>query len=217
MESAKKDRNEITRAATNARRKLSVTSLIFFTVSFLGWGLEMLSCSSWFTDFSDRGFLTLPFCVIYGAPVCMIFLLLGTPKEGILVSAIRKAKLYGGVKVILRYVLYFLVSALLATLFELIFGALFSSLGVTLWTYRSYSFNYKGYICLWFSLIWGALITFFMALIWPPLYRLFSRIPQRAAEIANVVLWIAVIADFSFNFTYLLLYKQQFSLILGVG
>lgn len=196
-------------------KKLSVVSLIFFTVSFLGWCTEMLYCSSWFTDFSDRGFLTLPFCVIYGAPVCLIFLFLGTPKEGILSGAVEKTRLGKGAKIFLRYALYFLLTAAIATLFELIFGLLFDRLGVRLWSYRRFSFNYKGYICLWFSLLWGVLITFFMALLWNPLYRLLSRVPKGIAGILNAILWLAVLGDFSFNLTYLLQNKRHFELIFG--
>ncbi len=194
-------------------RKLAVVSLMFFTISFLGWCLEMIFCSSWFTDFSDRGFLTLPFCVIYGAPPCFLFFTLGSPRAGVLANAVEKTPLYKGVKIFLRYALYFLLSALIATLFELVFGLLFDSFGVRLWTYRAYSFHYKGYICLWFSILWGVLITLFMSTLWTPLYKALSRVPKRFAAFLAIFLWLAVIGDFSFNMAYLLVHKRHFELI----
>lgn len=210
------DRSEKKTAEPVGRHKLSAVSLMFFTISFLGWCMEMVYCSSWFTDFSDRGFLTLPFCVIYGTPVCLVFLALGTPRRGFLSDTIEKTGASRAVKELFRYVLYFLLAAAIATLFELVFGLLFDSLGVRLWTYRRFSFNYKGYVCLWFSLLWGALITLFMSTLWGPLYRAVCRVPKGAAVALNVVLWLAVIVDFSFNFTYLLLYKRHFELIFGL-
>ena len=109
--------------------------------------------------------------------------------------------------------LYFLLTAAFATLFELVFGFAFDALGVRLWSYRRFSFNYKGYVCLWFSLIWGFLITLFMSTLWHPLYKAVSRLPKKAAVFLNVLLWIAVIGDFSFNFAYLLIEKRHFELI----
>lgn len=197
-------------------KKLSSVSLMFFTISFLGWCMEMVYCSSWFTDFSDRGFLTLPFCVIYGTPLCLTFLILGTPQKGVLANAVEKTSLKKGQKLILRYLLYFLLTAAFATLFELVFGLAFDALGVQLWSYRRFSFNYKGYVCLWFSLLWGVLITLFMSVLWNPLYKAISRLPKKAAVFLNVVLWIAVLGDFSFNLAYLLIEKHHFELIFQI-
>ena len=131
-----KEKEEATRVPPKGLRRISVVSLMFFLISFLGWCMETIYCSSWFTDFDDRGFLTLPFCVIYGTPLCLVFLLLGTPKEGFLARNIEKTKLKRGMKIFLRYALYFLLSVGIATLFELVFGLLFDSLGVRLWSYR---------------------------------------------------------------------------------
>ena len=88
-----KEKEEATRVPPKGSRRISVVSLMFFLISFLGWCMETIYCSSWFTNFDDRGFLTLPFCVIYGTPLCLVFLLLGTPKEGFLAGSIEKTRL----------------------------------------------------------------------------------------------------------------------------
>lgn len=190
--------------------RLSVVSLIFFVVSFLGWCLETVYCSSGFTAFCDRGFLTLPFCVIYGTPLCLVFFALGTPREGRLATAVDRLPVCKPVRTLLRYALYFLLSGALATLFELVFGAAFDLFGVQLWSYERYPMNFRGYICLPFFFVWGALITAFMSLFWQPLYRLLEKIPAKAARIVNAVLWLAIVADFSLNFGYLLLRGARF-------
>ena len=213
---AEKERNhqgDISEQVLRERKKLSSVSLMFFTISFLGWCMEVVFCSSGFTRFYNRGFLTLPFCVIYGTPLCLTFLMLGTPQRGILANAVERTSLKKGQKIFLRYALYFLLTAAFATLFELVFGFAFDALGVRLWSYRRFSFNYKGYVCLWFSLIWGFIITLFMSTLWHPLYKAVSRLPKKAAVFLNVLLWIAVIGDFSFNFAYLLIEKRHFELI----
>ena len=196
---AEKERNhqgDISEQVLRERKKLSSVSLMFFTISFLGWCMEVVFCSSGFTRFYNRGFLTLPFCV-----------------RGILANAVERTSLKKGQKIFLRDALYFLLTAAFATLFELVFGFAFDALGVRLWSYRRFSFNYKGYVCLWFSLIWGFLITLFMSTLWHPLYKAVSRLPKKAAVFLNVLLWIAVIGDFSFNFAYLLIEKRHFELI----
>jgi len=184
-------------------KKFSVLSLIFFTVSFLGWCLEVVFCSSGLTNFCDRGFLTLPFCVIYGAPLCLIYLILGTPNCGLLSSLCKKIKNPILTKIAV-YGLYFILSAAIATLFELVFGYLFHLLGVRLWDYSYKRVHFRGYICPTYSLIWGVLITLAMRLVFPFLYRLFSRIPVRISAFVSLVLWVAVGMDFFINFSLLI-------------
>lgn len=140
----------------------------------------------------------------------------GHAAKGNFATAVERTSLKKGQKIFLRYALYFLLTAAFATLFELVFGFAFDALGVRLWSYRRFSFNYKGYVCLWFSLIWGFLITLFMSTLWHPLYKAVSRLPKKAAVFLNVLLWIAVVGDFSFNLAYLLMEKRHFELIFQI-
>ena len=133
--------------STGKRESPAAVSSVFFVLSFLGWCMETVYCSDFFTKFPDRGFLTLPFCVIYGAPPCLARLLFGTPREGRLARAADKAGLNGAGSILFRYGSYFLLSAGTATLFELSFGALFDAFGVRLWNYSRRPLNFRGYIC----------------------------------------------------------------------
>lgn len=209
----KNNKNGVPVSEIDKKKKISTVSLMFFVVSFLGWCMEVVFCSSGLKNFNNRGFLTLPFCVIYGAPLCLIFLMIGTPREGALAAAVERTSLGRGGKIFLRYALYFLLTASIATLFELVFGFVFDKLGIWLWSYHRFPLNYKGYICLYFSLIWGFLITAFMSVAWKPLYKLLSLVPNGIAGTLNMILWFAVILDFSFNFGYLIIEKKHFELI----
>ena len=74
---------------------LKTWSLLFLSVSFFGWVFETIVCFVQSGRISDRGFLTLPFCPIYGFPVCVIYFLLGTPTDGFffrLLGRIRRSK-----------------------------------------------------------------------------------------------------------------------------
>ena len=189
---------------TNWRRNLSVASLCFFVVSFFGWGYETLTCYVAYGHYCDRGFLSLPFCPIYGAPVCLFILLAGTPKQGVFVRLTELLPLRGnladGWKRAFAYVGYFLFSSLFVTGIEYAVGAYFRSRGVKLWGYARYPANYKGLICLPVSLLWGLLFTLFATFVWRPLYKLLYKIPKPLAFCINATLWVSLTFDFCLRF-----------------
>ena len=139
--------------------------LLFLSISFLGWGIEMLYALARTGRFTDRGFLTLPFCTIYGFSILIIYALIGTPREGgLLLRAYPHRRS--------RVLFYFLLAMAIPTLIELVTAAVLDhGFGVRLWDYHPYPLDLWGYICLPLSLIWGVLITAFMAWGFPPLHR----------------------------------------------
>ena len=56
----------LTPAESKAQR-LYALALVFYFVSFIGWCGETLLFLVRFGRLRDRGFLTLPFCTIYGS------------------------------------------------------------------------------------------------------------------------------------------------------
>lgn len=169
--------------------KVNKCILIFLLLSFLGWTLETAYCFALSGKFCNRGFLNLPFCTIYGFSLMAIYILIGTPQSGGLMLGKCKNKA-------LRFILYFLLAALIPTLAELATGIIFDKcFGVRLWNYSPYKYNYGGYICLEFSLIWGILITIFMATVFPAIERLVAKIPARVANVAVTILGLAICVD----------------------
>jgi uncharacterized membrane protein len=161
-------------------------------------------CYIAYGHYCKRGFLSLPFCPIYGAPVCLFILLFGTPKCGVFARAFKRVPLRGqyadGWKRAFSYVAYFFFSALSVTVVEYAVGAYFRSRGVKLWGYSSYPANYKGLICLPVSLLWGLLFTLFATFLWKPLYKVCAKLPKPIVFAVNVLLWTCISLDFSFRF-----------------
>ena len=79
---------------------LLLSTLVF---SFIGWLFESILFRITYGSWYDRGFLTLPFCPIYGFTLLIIYLLFGTINGGgILFNKVKKGSF--------RTILYFLVS-----------------------------------------------------------------------------------------------------------
>lgn len=184
--------------------------LMFMLISFIGWCMETVYVLLCFGRLSDRGFLSMPFCPIYGASILAVYFAVGTPQGGVLQPLFAKAKglplparaaAYAGL-----YLLYFLAAALIPTAAEFLTGLFFDKLfGIRLWDYTDRPFNLLGYVCLPMSALWGLLITAAMALLWTPLEKLLARIPQRAAKAAALTLAALLLIDFCGNFIYLCL------------
>ena len=185
---------------TEIRRSIVATSFVFLVISYGGWVYETLLCMTAFGNFADRGFLRLPFCPIYGGAACAVGLLLGTPIEGNLATAIgRLARRYGwtdGVAKAVRYAVYFLLSTLFATAVELIVGVVFQNLGYDLWSYANEPYNFKGVICPSISICWGFMMTIGMRYPYAWLMRAAKSTPTKVLALPCVLLLGAMLTDF---------------------
>ena len=183
--------------------------LIGFLVSFGGWVLETAMHYIRYKEYTDRGFLTLPLCPIYGASVILIAYFFGTPQalDGILDRQILRSESAKRLlkSKVMRYIAYFVMVTLISTAAELVIGGIFKMIGMPLWDYSDKAFNLFGVICLSYSLIWGAMITAVMAFLWRPMSRLFSKMPNRTAIISAFTLLVAATIDFAVNLVLLLL------------
>ena len=160
--------------------------LLFMAISFLGWIAETIFFLICYAAFYDRGFMTLPFCTIYGCSFLLLYALIGVPSE-------KSSSLF-----------YFLLCTLIPTALELITGWFFQyAFGLRLWSYEQYAFHYRGYICLEYALLWGVLIPPCMKYIFLPLKnRIFSMNALRVG-ILSTLLAILSTADWGINFSRL--------------
>ena len=191
------------------KRDFKSVTLLFFFISFIGWGFETLVCFVQSGTFCDRGFLTLPFCPIYGIPVCVIFLIFGRPTDGLFYRILKqkKSKRTGQGRDIQKFwsvLLYFFSAALIATVAEFVVGIILDSVGISLWSYRGVPFCFMDVVCLPVSLVWGALITVFSQFILPPVERFLIRLPRGLKTFLSIGLWLALIIDFVGNWAYYL-------------
>jgi uncharacterized membrane protein len=186
-------------------------------VSFIGWAFETGVCFVQSGEFYDRGFLLLPFCPVYGAPVCLIYLLFGRPSDGFFYRLIERKKQKLGRQVcvldkILSIFAYFLTAMAIATLGELIVGIVLENNGVSLWSYGG-KFSYKGLVCLPVSVAWGGLISLFSQFALPKIENLVARIPKKFGLYLSIFLWVAIGIDFALNWLYVMKNGVHFDVV----
>jgi uncharacterized membrane protein len=173
--------------ATDARKKILACLLLFFLFSFLGWGFEKIMFLVAYGVNADRGFLSLPFCTIYGSALILIRVVLGLPD----VSG------YEYPYNLLRFLFYAVAAASIATAVELVTGLFFEEVfHVRLWTYADYAHVYRNYICLPVSIAWGVMIATAMTAVWQPLESAFSKLSLSFLGWSVGLLSLAVALDF---------------------
>ena len=133
---------------------------IFFTGSILGWCLETVfrrfcpenKSRKWI----NPGFLIGPYLPLYGFGLCTLFILSEVEKILPLSNPVAaKAAVI-------------ILMAVCMTLLELIAGLIFvKGMNVKLWDYSNKRFNYKGIICLEFSVYWFILAMVYYFFIHP--------------------------------------------------
>lgn len=111
---------------------------LFFAYSFLGWLIETVVASGKQRKFVNRGFYSGPVCFIYGGSAALMTVVLQDFQGNLL--------------------LRFLACAVLATLVEWCAGKLLERIShKRWWNYSALKWNFDGYICLPYSVLWGIL------------------------------------------------------------
>ena len=123
---------------------------IFFIGSVFGYFLELFYRRIKHKKWVNPGFLVGPYLPIYGFGLCTL---------SIMYIELSKYNI--------NALLIILLMSLSMVLIELIGGLIFLNIGgIRLWDYSSLKFNYKGVICLRFSIIWtflSAIYYYFVA------------------------------------------------------
>lgn len=106
--------------------------------SFLGWTIETVTGTIKKKTFVNRGFSTGPFCLVYGI--------------GALVMVVAFQELKSNLFFL------FLGCAVLGTMLEWITGKLLERMNQhKWWDYSDKRWNFDGYICLQYTVLWGIL------------------------------------------------------------
>lgn len=168
--------------------------ILFMEISFLGWAVETVFFLLCYGEWHDRGFMTLPFCTIYGCSFLLLYFLIGTPED---------RRLHMGSEAF-SPMLYFLLCALIPTGLELLTGWFFqNTFGLRLWSYESYHFHFQGYICLEYALLWGILIPPCMKYIFLPMKRRVFIWKASYAGAVSTLLAVLAAVDWTVNFSRL--------------
>ena len=117
----------------------------FLIYSFGGWVVEVIFHAVALGKVVNRGFLNGPVCPVYGFGVLSVFAMINTLQN----SGYQMSE-----------GMIFLFGVILATVVELIAGWMLDvCFHARWWDYSDKPFNFHGYICLEFSLIWGLAIV----------------------------------------------------------
>ncbi|MBQ9342330.1 MAG: hypothetical protein IJT81_08235 [Lachnospiraceae bacterium] len=149
---------------------------VFLIYAFIGWCAEVAYSAVTKGVFINRGFLNGPVCPIYGVGMLMV------------VSCLTPLKA--------NHLILFAGSMFLTTTVELIVGwGMEKIFHQHWWDYSDEHFNFKGYICLRFSLIWGFACMMVIDIAHPPIKKLISIFPYRLGIVLQIFFFTVFIAD----------------------
>ena len=149
---------------------------LFFIYSFLGWCTEVAFQAIAHGKIVNRGFLNGPLCPIYGAGIIGVLLILEPVLDNI--------------------ILLFFGGMILTTSIELIGGSILdTAFHMRWWDYSNEPYNYRGYICLRFSIIWGLAVVGVVKIIHPLIMLLIDIIPKEIGIIVLVIFTLTFIVD----------------------
>lgn len=155
--------------------------LLFFVYCFLGWIWETSYVSVRMKRFTNRGFMHGPMLPIYGSgAITMLFTTLPVNSNMVLV---------------------FIVACISATILELCTGTAMEAIfKVRYWDYTRYKINYKGYICLKASILWGVAGVLLVFFVNRPISGMVLAIPRQIADLIAFALTFVAACDFGASF-----------------
>ena len=158
----------------------------FLIYSFLGWCTEVAYAAVCEGRVVNRGFLNGPVCPIYGFGILAVF---GAINTGL--------SRFGTGSSYTNLLLIFMCGMALTTMIELLGGwALDKIFHARWWDYSDRPFNFHGYICLQFSLLWGIGIVLVVEVLHPLIAATFDRIlPETVGWPLMYFLYIVYAAD----------------------
>ena len=169
----------------------------FFIYAILGWGVEVIYTYFKRRTWVNRGFLYGPLCPIYGIGVFAIYTVVGK----------LMGEMSGRGMFVVFYI--FIIVTVLTTLIEWGTGAILEKLFMTKWwDYSTQPFNYKGYVCLLFSLIWGMAGTLLLLYVHPFVVKGVAFIPKELAKTLAVTMLVMFSLDLIYTIKSLVGFRK---------
>ena len=196
------DSHIVYKTLVNEKRKHQTLSqfisyfLIFLSVSCLGWLWETIYFIIKDGELTDRGFLNLIWCPIYGTAILGIYFLMGTPHRpsGIL-------KKLNGKNIFIRYSIYFILAIIIPSILELVVGVFFEYyFDLVLWHYTGNRFLITKFVSLEISLIWGLAITIGMRFLFDLLEKICLKMKELNLILFGTFLFSIFTADVLISF-----------------
>lgn len=137
----------------------------FIIYSFIGWCVEVIYHAVKVGKVINRGFLCGPVCPVYGFGILAVFAMTKSVLPSL--ANMSESRLTEGDR-LSEVLIVFLCCMILATAVELAAGWILDmAFHARWWDYSKEPFNLNGYICLRFSMIWGAAGVFVVRIIQP--------------------------------------------------
>lgn len=146
--------------------------------SFLGWFVETIVGTIRKKKFVNRGFSSGPFCFIYGTAAVIIIIALEDLEN--------------------RPFFLFLGCMIIATMIEWFVGKILERMNQhKWWDYSDKKWNFDGYICLQYSVLWGLLGMLALKFGDEEFIDLFQLIPKPLGNIFIGIAFAGIVVDMS--------------------
>lgn len=146
-------------------------AVLFFAYSFLAWLAETAIATYKEKDFKNRGFVSGPFCFVYGFTGVLLTVFL---------QELRKDTFF-----------LFLGCTVISTAVEWYTGKLLARMKQKKWwDYSDKKWNFDGYICLQYSLLWGGLGFFAVRYGNGLVLGLYEMLPEAVAKLSVWALFL---------------------------
>lgn len=168
--------------------------LLFSFYAMSGWVIESICKTVFAGKFVNSGFLTGPFCPIYGFGALLV----------IQSSSIAES-IFPDANIAIQITISVLLAILSTTLLEYLTGTLMESLfDAKWWDYRQKRFNLHGRVCLEYSLYWGILSYVMLALINPYISAYVHALPIgiKSPLVYGMIIYFVVDLASSINDAY---------------
>ncbi len=153
----------------------------FFLFSIIGWMVESVYMSLCNKKLTNRGFMSGPFCPIYGVGATLGYIILHPLAKNV--------------------VMLYIVGAALATLFEFLVARLMIKLfGEVWWDYNEKFCNYKGVVCLESTLAWGLYAVIIITFLFEKVMSFVDRWPFEWGIKTIALICVMVAIDFGYHF-----------------
>ena len=169
---------------------LEETIMLVFIYSFIGWIVEVIYYGITEGKFINRGFLNGPICPVYGIGFyCVI---------------------WAFQPILHNFPALFFGSAVVCTTVELIAGViLYALFHLRWWDYSTYKFNFKGFICLRFSIYWGIACSLGMYMLHPAILKILAFTPAPLINFFILFFVVLTIIDICVTVTAIIGFNKK--------
>ncbi len=177
---------------------LDVSIFMFFVYGLVGWIVEVIYYGITEGRFINRGFCNGPICPVYGIGFyCVIWLF----------------------RPFLRnFPMLFFGSAIICTIVELLAGViLYTIFHLRWWDYSDYRLNFKGFICVRFSIYWGIACSLGMYMLHPAVMKFASLMPKYVLWSFDVINLALLIVDIIVTVTAIIGFNKKVRFLSSVS